>query len=213
MEDFGCQVTACVLLVLICWGGYSAYNWAHDQWSPQISAAGEYEGTVKSDDCRQQIMLSEDSPVTRQKKFMCIYQKSKTGKLMSGICTAVEMDGSTCKAAYTYQKKPWRTCPEGYRLTENDVCLGCPPGTHEMGDLCYLNPGFHWTGPDRKAAEADKPKPMECQAGTHPEDGACHLNPHFHWEMDRQMAVPDPGFHWGTDFKTAEPDKPEGQQP
>ena len=76
---------------------------------PSITG-GEQEGTIKTDDCRAQVMLHDDPAETIGKKFTCAYQRSKSGKIMGGICQAVEMEGGACKTAYTYIKKPWTKC-------------------------------------------------------------------------------------------------------
>lgn len=119
---------------------------------------GEVEGTVKTDDCRAQIMVTEGLGEALGKKFMCAYQKSKSGKIMGGVCQAVELDGKACKAVYTYVKKPWTTCPERSTLHDDDQCYSCPEhSTPHSDDRCYPDPGYHWNE-GAKQMEAD-PKP------------------------------------------------------
>jgi hypothetical protein len=135
-----------------------------------VKCGSEREGAVKSDDCREQIPIQEGSFAAFNKTFDCQYEKSKSGKIMSGSCTAVETDGSTCKSSYTYQKAPWKTCSPGFRLKDDDLCYGCPAHSSlGIDDLCHLDANFRWSV-DHKSAI-----PM----------------PGFHWNPDRTTAVPD----------------------
>jgi hypothetical protein len=136
----------------------------------QITAStSEQEGAIKTEDCRAQIFVEEGSPATAGKKFACAYQKSNTGKIMGGVCQAVEMSGSACSAAYTYQKKPWTKCASGAWLTKADMCVGpCPEHSHQTGDdRCGPDAGYHVEGGKFFVANPP-PSPEPLPAGLSP---------------------------------------------
>jgi hypothetical protein len=56
-------------------------------------ASSEQEGSIKTQDCRAQISTEEGAANTAGKKFACMYEKSNTGKIMGGVCQAVETSG------------------------------------------------------------------------------------------------------------------------
>lgn len=133
---------------------------------PSITG-GEPEGTIKTDDCRAQVMLQEGSSETIGKKFTCAIQRSQSGKIMGGLCQAVETEGRACRVAYTYRKKPWRTCPEHSTLGFDDQCSP-DLGYHQNWDgEIFADPpvenkpparGFHQTYPP-----VENTKPAENQ--------------------------------------------------
>jgi hypothetical protein len=127
-----------------------------------VKWGGEREGAVKSDDCREQIPIQEGSFAAFNKTFDCRYEKSKSGKIMSGSCTAVEVDGNgTCKASYSYEKTPWLNCGPRGRLKDDDQCYSCPAHSTMIDDRCYLDAGFHWSSrvDQPKTAIPDEPPP------------------------------------------------------
>jgi hypothetical protein len=85
---------------------------------------GEREGTIKTDDCRTKITLTEDSPSTWFKQFTCTYHKTKTAKLISGYCEAVETTAGACDTVYFYDKKAPKLCtdPKFPYLGYDDMC-------------------------------------------------------------------------------------------
>jgi hypothetical protein len=118
----------------------------------------EQEGTIKTEDCRAQIVIEEGSPATTGKKFTCAYAKSNTGKIMGGVCQAVETSGSTCSAAYAYQKKPWTKCAPGAWLTKADTCVGCPEhSTRTLGR--HVQPGCRISFRGRQGSSQPAPEP------------------------------------------------------
>jgi hypothetical protein len=128
-----------VMLAALFFGGKAAYESLH------LSPAGEVEGSVKSEDCREQILTKEGAPETQGKRFICAYEKSQSGRLMGGLCVALEMEGKTCKAAYMYAKHPWIRCPEHSQLRADDQC--------------WSEPGFHWMPGSSTVLIPDAPPP------------------------------------------------------
>lgn len=75
---------------------------------------GEREGTVKYNDCRE-VTETEDNFINRIfRTYTCSYQKTNTGKIMSGECVYVKspLFSGDCVRAYTYTKKPEVRCSE-----------------------------------------------------------------------------------------------------
>lgn len=66
---------------------------------------GEQEGVVRTSDCRNRILIKEDSSETWFKKFTCEYTRADSGKISGGTCAYVETNGPVCNAAYVYEKK------------------------------------------------------------------------------------------------------------
>lgn len=131
--------------------------------------AGEREGTVKFEDCREQIVIPEPGGplhninTFQNDPFICWYTKTNSGRVMSGMCTAVEMEEHTCKRSYTYYKKAELTC---YAHS----ALG-------VDDNCHPDPGYRWV-PEKKAMEE-----MSCPKHS------------FLLKAD-YTCWPDSGFHW-----------------
>jgi hypothetical protein len=94
---------------------------------------GEHEGTIKYDDCREIERLAPD-PVVQlfYKSFTCMYNKTKSGRIMGGVCVSIEEPwfGSGCTKAYVYEKKAAAVCPVNTHLTYEDICA--------------CNDGFGW---------------------------------------------------------------------
>jgi hypothetical protein len=67
---------------------------------------GEQEGEAKYEDCRNKIMVKQDSTEKLFKKFTCSYAKNENGKIISGVCVHVETEGAVCQTAYIYYKQP-----------------------------------------------------------------------------------------------------------
>lgn len=95
-----------------------------------ISFGIENEGTVKYDDCRQEITLNDGDWQTYTKKFTCTYKKTKSGAMMGGECVHIVNDSSlfssshTCATAYVYEKKQEDICTDPIYpyLTYDDKC-------------------------------------------------------------------------------------------
>lgn len=86
--------------------------------------AGEVDGTVKYEDCREQIQIARDSPRILMKRFTCDTQRTRSGRVMSATCVHVETtnDGA-CQRAYIYRKPPALTCSEDKPfLDPNEEC-------------------------------------------------------------------------------------------
>ena len=167
----------------------------------------EQEGTIKTEDCRAQVIISEGSPVTRGRQFMCTYAKSNSGKLMGGSCTAVdtEADGKTCKTSYTYQKKAWKTCRAHSTLGADDQCSPDPgyrwsPESNAFennqcaqhstlhGALCYPDMGYLWVpGKAVPVAVVDTPDP---NGGWHSHE-FFGMPPGYVLRQDRTVGPPD----------------------
>lgn len=99
---------------------------------------GEQEGSVDFADCRQKIELKDGESGTFLKKFTCELQKTKDGKVMSGICAHIETEAGKCTTAYVYDKKPEVTCKENQELTYEGSCE-CKYGFINKGDTCVSN--------------------------------------------------------------------------
>jgi len=129
---------AAAVLCPIVWLGSGGWG----QILKTIGVSGEQEGSINTDDCREHVFLKEGSPETRYRKFTCAYLRSNSGKLISGFCESVELEGKTCKTVYKYEKKPWTTCPAHSSLN--------------VDDRCWAEPGYHWLPGGREVA-ADPP--------------------------------------------------------
>ena len=79
-------------------------------WGVQAIFWGEREGTVKYDDCREVVTLEPESPRTLFKSFTCSYTKTKSGRVIRGLCVHVDNDSTmfsashTCATAFVYEK-------------------------------------------------------------------------------------------------------------
>lgn len=98
-------------------------------WGASSFLGGEREGVVKYSDCREQINLKPDSFQRYYKKFTCDYTKTDSGKIMSGTCVKIDSagglfsDGSECRRAYIYEKKPEVVCSQEFPyLGYDDMC-------------------------------------------------------------------------------------------
>jgi hypothetical protein len=116
-------VVVLAVIGLICYGAYSLFV--------NIGGAvGEQEGYVKSDDCRETVLLQEDTAQKYFKQFTCTYIKTRSGKILGGTCAHVVMDGSPayCKTVYTYQKPSQINCsdPKFPFAGTDDLCHAVP---------------------------------------------------------------------------------------
>lgn len=99
------------ILFLVGWGIGSIFG---------VSFGVENEGTVTYDDCRQTITIKDKSWKTYVNQFTCSYQKTESGKIMSGECVHIVNDRSlfssshTCATAYVYEKKSEIKCSKDY---------------------------------------------------------------------------------------------------
>lgn len=91
--------------------------------------ATKNEGSVEWNDCREKIKLNDDQYNSSFKDFTCMTQKTKTGKIMSGVCVNVEIVNNICNKAYYYELKPELTCGENEYLTWDEKC-NCNYGTY-----------------------------------------------------------------------------------
>ena len=90
---------------------------------------GEREGSIKTDDCRAKITVKEGSSETWFKKFTCVYQKTKSGKILSGYCEAVDTNtAGICETVYFYEKQASLVCSSSLMpyLGEDDRCHADP---------------------------------------------------------------------------------------
>jgi len=91
---------------------------------------GEREGTVEYDDCKEKIYLKSDNDKRLFNKFTCEYSKTKSGKIMGGVCMHVDyFDNNECKSVYIYEKEPDSVCPETSPYLDYD-------------DKCYPDKAF-----------------------------------------------------------------------
>lgn len=90
------------VLALVIWGIGSIFG---------VSFGIENEGVVKYDDCRTTVTLQSNSWERYFKKFTCEYDKTQSGKIISGVCVHTDNDSSllatssTCSTAYIYELK------------------------------------------------------------------------------------------------------------
>lgn len=90
-----------------------------------LSSCGEREGTVSTDNCREQIYIKETSIQALTKTFTCTYYKTRQGRTMGGTCIHIDYDNNgQCKASFTYFKKQDNVCLDKLtpRLGEDDLC-------------------------------------------------------------------------------------------
>lgn len=89
-----------------------------------VFGGSEREGLVKIDNCLEVVQLKNDSIQSYYKDFTCVMEKSKSGRIISGSCTHIDMSGNTCKTAFIYQKKPSDVCkdPKFPHLHYDDLC-------------------------------------------------------------------------------------------
>ena len=93
-----------------------------------LSSCGEREGTVSTNNCREQIYIKENSIEAATKKFTCTYYKTNQGRIMGGNCVHIDYDSNgQCKASYTYLKK------------QDEVCLDKANPRLGQDDMCYPN--------------------------------------------------------------------------
>jgi hypothetical protein len=113
----GCFVLMAFILVL----------WVHSGGLTSINNMvwGEREGVMKTDDCRTRIVVKEGTSATWFKKFTCVYRRTKSNKLMSGYCEAVDTNSAgACNTVYFYIKQvpPICTDPKFPYFGEDDLC-------------------------------------------------------------------------------------------
>ncbi len=84
--------------------------------------ASKNEGLVRIDDCREIISLKNDSLEKIYKDFTCNYSKTSNGKIISGECVSIEMEGNNCKKAFIYDVEPEVKCPENMYVGYDDLC-------------------------------------------------------------------------------------------
>ena len=74
---------------------------------------GEIEGSVKIDDCRQQIEVSPTDLRIVAKQFTCSTQRTISGQLMQATCARAETHwlSGACERAYVYRKRTTLRCP------------------------------------------------------------------------------------------------------
>ncbi len=95
-------IFALIVIGLIGWGIASLFG---------VSFGITNEGVVKYDDCRTTVTLQSDSWEKYFKKFTCTYDKTQSGKIISGVCVHTDNDSSllatssTCSTAYIYELK------------------------------------------------------------------------------------------------------------
>jgi hypothetical protein len=89
---------------------------------------GEQEGVTRYEDCRDKIYIEQASSDALFKRFTCSYSKTRTGKLLSGLCIHVVTEGPVCQAAYIYNKKAEITCtdPKFPYPAYDDLCHSDP---------------------------------------------------------------------------------------
>ena len=93
-----------------------------------LSSCGEREGTVSTNDCREQIYIKEKSFEAATKTFTCTYYRTNQGRIMGGNCVHISYDNNgQCKASYTYSKK------------QDEVCLDKANPRLRQDDMCYPN--------------------------------------------------------------------------
>lgn len=81
------------------------------------------EGTVKYNDCREIIILEENSLEKNKLDFICEYSRSQGGKVLGGLCVHAEIDQyNKCSRAYIYYAEPELQCAEGTFPTIYDTC-------------------------------------------------------------------------------------------
>ena len=103
-------------------------------WGITALIGGESEGYVKYDDCRQTITLASNNWQKYYEKFTCTYQKTQSGKIMSGECVHIDNAGTlfsasnACVTAYVYEKTQDKVCTNSSNpyLGYNDMCYSQP---------------------------------------------------------------------------------------
>jgi hypothetical protein len=86
---------------------------------------GEREGLVRYSDCREQIPIKEDNIHTFYQSFTCSYNKTQSGKIMSGTCVHIDYanNSNECKVAFIYAKKQAKVCSKDFPiLGPDDKC-------------------------------------------------------------------------------------------
>jgi hypothetical protein len=73
---------------------------------------GEQEGQVNYEDCRNKITIQEGSADALFKDFTCTYGKTRSGKILNGICAHVVTEGPVCQTVYIYSKKSQVVCSD-----------------------------------------------------------------------------------------------------
>lgn len=121
-----------LLVALVILGGiYWSVVGATRLWG---SFFGEREGIIKYDDCRAIVTLQPDTLQKYYRTFTCGYNRTKSGKIMSGECVRIVNDKSffssshTCATAYVYEKEQEGNCTDPARpyLTYDDMCSTVP---------------------------------------------------------------------------------------
>jgi hypothetical protein len=84
---------------------------------------GEQDGEVKYEDCRNKVTIEEGATDTWFKKFTCSTIKTKSGKVIRGVCVNVVTEGPVCQTVYIYSKRPTASCPASFPyLGYDDLC-------------------------------------------------------------------------------------------
>ena len=83
--------------------------------------SGEVAGIVKYSDCRETVFVKEHDLRHVLKTYVCDYNKTNAGVIMSGTCVHVSLnnDGS-CKRAYVYYKKQANVCDKDHPVLHYD---------------------------------------------------------------------------------------------
>lgn len=83
---------------------------------------GEKEGYIDTSDCRADYEVEDQIWTRIWHEYTCTYQKTDDGQIMGGTCKRVKttLFGNECKASYTYNKKPYKTCSQEYPWLGSD---------------------------------------------------------------------------------------------
>lgn len=102
---------------LIIWGVFALIG--------HFTRSTESEGTVKYDDCKQIITTKQGSSDTYGKNFTCNTYKSKSGRLISGICVHIDTENGACTKAFVYEKKSEFNCGDNSAPNYDDSVYAC----------------------------------------------------------------------------------------
>ena len=98
-------------IVLVCVISVCNYVW------------GEQDGDVTYADCRNRVTIEQGSAEAWFKKFTCSTFRTKSGKVIGGVCVNVVTEGPVCQTVYIYNKKPAVSCPASApNLGYDDLC-------------------------------------------------------------------------------------------
>jgi len=103
---------------------------------------GEREGYIDTSDCRAEYEVEDQIWNRIFHEYTCSYTKTADDQLMSGICYRVKttLFNNECKAAYYYEKKPFKYCTEDYPYLGTDgQCWNNYKGSGYM-DTVYAVP-------------------------------------------------------------------------